>query len=100
MTAEEGWRLIEDSRAKIDSLDRKLVDLLNERTRLVENIGSAKESLDLPVKESSREDDVFRNILKHNGGPIPPEALRRIFERLIEEMRGLQGMRRQSSAKP
>jgi chorismate mutase len=100
MTAEEGWRLIEDNRAKIDALDRKLVELLNERTRLVENIGQAKEALELPVKESSREDDVFRNILKHNAGPIPPEALRRIFERLIEEMRGLQGMRRQSSAKP
>jgi chorismate mutase len=100
MTAEEGWRLIEESRAKIDALDRKLVELLNERTRLVENIGQAKEALKLPVKEAAREDDVFRNILKHNDGPIPPEALRRIFERLIEEMRGLQGMRRQSSAKP
>ncbi|MGH9594906.1 MAG: chorismate mutase [Bryobacteraceae bacterium] len=99
MTAEEGWRLIEESRAKIDALDRKLVELLNERTRLVENIGRAKEALDLPVQESSREDDVFRNVLAHNGGPVPPDALRRIFDRIIEEMRGLQGMRRQSRAK-
>jgi chorismate mutase/prephenate dehydratase len=100
MTAEEGWRLIGESRAKIDALDRKLVDLLNERTRLVENIGQAKQAMDLPVKESAREEDVFRNVLAHNGGPIPPDALRRIFQRLIEEMRDLQGMRRQSSAKP
>ncbi len=100
MTAEEGWRLIQDSRAKIDALDRNLVELLNERTRLVENIGRAKEALDLPVKEASREDDVFRNVLAHNRGPVPADALRRIFERIIEEMRGLQGMRRQSSAKP
>jgi chorismate mutase len=52
------------------------------------------------VKEPSREDDVFRNILAHNSGPVPADALRRIFERIIEEMRGLQGMRRQTSAKP
>jgi len=100
MTAEEGWRLIEESRAKIDALDCKLVELLNERTRLVENIGRAKEALDLPVKEPNREDHVFRNVSAHNSGPVPPDALRRIFERIIEEMRGLQGMRRQSSAKP
>jgi chorismate mutase len=100
MTAEEGWRLIGESREQIDALDRRLVELLNERTRLVENIGRAKEAMDLPVKESSREDDVFRNILAHNSGPVPADALRRIFERIIEEMRGLQGMRRQTSAKP
>jgi chorismate mutase/prephenate dehydratase len=100
MTAEEGWRLIGESREQIDALDRRLVELLNERTRLVENIGRAKEAMDLPVKEPSREDDVFRNILAHNSGPVPADALRRIFERIIEEMRGLQGMRRQTSAKP
>jgi chorismate mutase/prephenate dehydratase len=100
MTAEEGWRLIAENREKIDALDRNLVELLNERARLVENIGRAKEALDLPVKEASREDDVFRNVLAHNSGPVPAEALRRIFARIIEEMRGLQGMRRQSSAKP
>ena len=94
MTSEEAWRLIEDSRAKIDALDRKLVELLNERTRIVEHIGRAKENLDLPVQERGREDDVYRNVLQSNGGPIPPEVLRRIFDRIIEEMRGLQGMRR------
>jgi chorismate mutase/prephenate dehydratase len=100
MTAEEGWRLIGENRAKIDALDRKLVELLNERTRLVENIGQAKQAMDLPVKEAAREDDVFRNVLAHNSGPVPADSLRRIFECIIEEMRGLQGMRRQSSAKP
>ncbi|MCU1335148.1 MAG: chorismate mutase [Bryobacterales bacterium] len=100
MTPEEGWRLIEESRARIDALDRKLVELLNERTRMVERIGRAKAELDLPVKESNREDDVFRNVLGHNAGPIPPDALRRVFERIIEEMRELQGMRRQSSGTP
>jgi chorismate mutase len=100
MKSEDAWRLIDESRAKIDALDRKLVELLNERTRLVEDIGRAKEALDLPVREANREDDVYRNVTGHNGGPIPPEALKRIFDRIIEEMRGLQGMRRQSSAKP
>jgi|SRR5579862_7911400 len=100
MTPEEAASQILESRQKIDALDRQLVELLNERTRMVESIGQAKQSLDLPVKEPSREDDVFRNILGHNTGPIPGDALKRIFERIIEEMRDLQGMRRQQSGKP
>ena len=100
MTPEEALALLLDSRKKIDEIDVKLVELLNERTRLVEHIGGAKAALDLPVKESNREDDVFRNVIAHNAGPIPADALRRVFERIIEEMRELQGMRRESSGKP
>jgi chorismate mutase len=100
MTPEEALALLLDSRKKIDEIDVNLVELLNERTRMVEHIGRAKAALDLPVKESGREDDVFRNVVDHNAGPIPPDALRRIFEQIIEEMRELQGMRRQSSGKP
>ena len=100
MTPEEALAVLLDGRKKIDEIDLKLVELLNERTGMVEHIGRAKAALDLPVKESNREDDVFRNVADHNAGPIPPDALRRIFERIIEEMRELQGMRRQSSGKP
>lgn len=100
MTPEEALALLLDSRKKIDEIDVKLVELLNERTRMVEHIGRAKAALDLPVKESNREDAVFQNVGDHNDGPIPPEALRRVFERIIEEMRELQGMRRPTSGKP
>ena len=99
MTPEEAQRLLAESRTKIDALDRKLVELLNERTRAVEDIGRAKESAGLPVYEPKREDDVYRNVLAHNGGPLTADALRRIFERIIDEMRSLQKMRRDGKTK-
>jgi len=34
-------------------------------------------------------------VLTHNAGPLSPEALRRIFERIMDEMRSLQKMRRE-----
>ena len=40
-----------------------LLDLLNRRTRIVEDIGRAKEALELPIYEPKREDDVFRNVI-------------------------------------
>lgn len=97
MTPEDAQRLLAESRAKIDDLDRKLVDLLNERTKAVEHIGRAKEAAGLPVYEPKREDDVYRNICDHNHGPMSPDALRRIFERIMDEMRSLQRMRRAAS---
>jgi chorismate mutase-like protein len=94
MTREEAQRLLAESRTRIDAIDIQVVELLNERTRVVEEIGRAKESVGLPVYEPKREEDVYRNILEHNGGPMTADALKRIFERIIDEMRSLQRMRR------
>jgi chorismate mutase len=93
MTPEEARRLLDDNRAKIDSLDRKLVDLLNERTRMAAEIGRAKSVLEMQILEPRREENVFRNVTVHNHGPIPDEALKRIYEQIMREMRALQGMK-------
>jgi chorismate mutase len=94
MTPDEAQRLLAQSRATIDEVDRKLVELLNARTRAVEDVGRAKEAAGLAIYEPKREDDVYRNVLAANHGPMTPEALRSIFERIIDEMRSLQKMRR------
>ena len=64
--------------------------MLNERTAVVEEIGRVKQSLELPIYEPRREDQVFANVLAHNNGPLPGEAAKRIFERIIDEMRQVQ----------
>ena len=86
-----------DCRKRIDALDVRILALLNERTRVVEEIGRIKQELGLPIYEPKREDDVFQNVVTHNQGPLPPEAVRRLFERIIDEMRTLQRMRREGS---
>jgi len=79
-----------ECRRKIDQLDIRLLDLLNERTRIVEEIGQIKHSLSLPIYEPKREQDVFANITRHNAGPLSSEAVKRVFERIIDEMRNIQ----------
>ena len=95
MTREEALAALARYRDEIDALDLRLLALLNERTRVVEKIGQVKESMHLPVYEPKREDAVFDNVTAHNPGPLSPEALKRIFERIIDEMRSLQRMQRQ-----
>ena len=86
-----------ECRKQIDGLDIRILALLNQRTKVVEEIGRIKEELGLPIYEPKREDDVFLNVTTHNQGPLPADAVRRLFERIIDEMRTLQHMRRQAS---
>jgi chorismate mutase len=93
MTKEEARARLDEYRVLIDDVDRRIVDLLNERTRTVEEIGRVKKHSDLPIYEPKREEMVFANITGHNQGPLSQEALRRIFERIIDEMRSIQRVR-------
>ena len=79
-----------ECRYQIDAVDLKLLALLNERTRIVEEIGRIKQDLALPIYEPKREDQVFHNVTSNNPGPLSAEALKRIFERIIDEMRNIQ----------
>ncbi len=99
MTKEEARRTLFEYRKTIDALDLRLLELLNERTRVVEQIGRAKESAGMPIYEPKREEDVFRNVTEHNSGPLTADAVKSIFERIIDEMRTLQRMRRQQGEK-
>lgn len=77
-------------RERIDELDCRLVALLNERTAIVEKIGQAKKEAQLPVYEPKREDAVYANAIAANHGPLPNDAVQRVFERIIDEMRKVQ----------
>ena len=93
MTAGRSARQAGGVRVLIDDVDRRIVELLNERTRVVEEIGRVKREAELPIYEPKREDQVFANVDRSNSGPLTPDAVRRIFERIIDEMRNIQRVR-------
>ena len=96
MTRETGEKALAVQRELINDLDRRILELLNERTRIVEEIGRIKRECGMRIYEPKREEEVLRNIEEHNAGPMAQEAARRIFERIIDEMRTLQRLRMQS----
>ena len=93
MNREEALQFLGECRRKIDEVDLRILGLLNERTRVVEQIGRVKRELAWPIYEPKREDEVFRNVTENNPGPLPPEAAKRVFERIIDEMRNVQKLR-------
>ena len=81
---------ISDWRERIDELDRKLVELLNERANAAREIGLLKRDKQTPIYEPNREKQIFRNVSTHNRGPLPDKDLQHVYERIIDVMRKLQ----------
>lgn len=70
-------------REKIDSLDKQLVELLNQRLTLAAEIGKVKRSTGGQIYVAEREDAVFRKVTGQNQGPIRNEALRAIYREIM-----------------
>jgi len=90
VTQEEALRLLDQHRDAIDQIDLAILERLNARAAVVEKIGAIKKEMQFPIYEPKREDAVFRNVIGGNGGPLSEAAVRRLFERIIDEMRTLQ----------
>jgi chorismate mutase len=81
---------IADWRRKIDELDRRLVELLNERAQAAHEIGKLKRNTSLPIYEPERERTIFENVQRVNRGPLPESELHTVYERIIDVMRNIQ----------
>lgn len=81
---------IEAARAVIDRIDVEIVGLLSERAEHVRVIGDAKQRLGEPVYQPDREENVFERVIGANSGPLDDGAIRRLFERIIDEARRME----------
>jgi chorismate mutase len=77
-------KTIDDWRRRIDAIDQKLVELLNERAQCAIEIGHLKRSEGLPVYQPDRERQILANVESANRGPLEDTAVRRLFERVID----------------
>jgi chorismate mutase len=81
---------IPEWRKRIDELDRKLVQLINERAQCAHEIGKLKRNSAMPIYEPDREKIIFENITRANSGPLSEVQLRQVYERLVDVMRQIQ----------
>jgi len=78
---------ISDWRQRMDEIDKKLVELLNERSQCALEIGRLKQAAGMPIYQPARENEVLANAAHNNRGPLTNAAIRRLFERIIDEAR-------------
>ena len=82
---------LDDLRRDIDRVDEVIVRLLNERARVACEIGRLKKVDGVPVYQPEREKEVIDHVRSIAvEGPLGPEAVVRLFERIIDEARRLE----------
>jgi len=81
---------IDDWRDEIDRLDEQLVKLLNARSECAIELGRIKRELGLAIYSPDREREVIAHVTGINHGPLDRFAVRRLFERIIDESRRIE----------
>lgn len=85
-------------RRRIDSIDEQLMRLLNSRSACAVEIGRIKRALGLPIYSPEREAWILERVMRENPGPLDPLAVRRVFERIIDESRRLERLAAEGEA--
>jgi chorismate mutase len=78
------------------------VALLNQRARIVAEVGKIKREAHLPVAAPAREEQVLDRVVQLGAAAtLPPDRLRRIYQTVIREMRTWEeGLSEESEDKP
>jgi len=82
---------LDQLRDDIDRVDEVLVRLLNERARVACEIGKLKKAQGVEIYQPEREKQVLAHVRGIAAeGPLGPDAIARLFERIIDEARRLE----------
>ena len=86
-------KTLDDCRVKIDEIDDKLLDLLNERMRVVERVGEIKNDTGGAIYRPEREKAIIDRLSaksKNDGGLLNKDAIEAIFLELFAVSRNLE----------
>jgi len=70
-------------RARIDDFDHQIVALLNERAKVVVEIGRHKQASGAPIYAPDREKAVLERVRKINAGPLSDRCLEAVYRELM-----------------
>jgi chorismate mutase len=89
MTQKPDQRII-NLRNAIDTVDSRIIELLQERSSLAREIGSVKKEIGMEILDPSREGKIRKKLASGTQGPMDTDALVRIYEVIMAESRRLQ----------
>jgi chorismate mutase len=87
---ERGAAQVADYRRRIDQIDDQLMKLLNARSACAVEIGRIKRRVGMALYQPDREKWILDRVARNNPGPLDSGAVRRVFERVIDESRRLE----------
>jgi 3-deoxy-7-phosphoheptulonate synthase / chorismate mutase len=82
-------------RKEVDEVNAKLLELLNLRTSLVKEISELKDKNNADYFDPMREEEMLKDILMHNTGPLPNEMVKEIFSKIFVASLNYMGIKRE-----
>jgi chorismate mutase/prephenate dehydratase len=83
MSTPEQDQIVKQLREQISDIDRAIVDGINKRLKLVEQLWRYKESRGIPVLAPDREEWMVTYLTRANRGPLSDDGLRAIYAELL-----------------
>jgi chorismate mutase/prephenate dehydratase len=89
-SAADGSAKLEALRRRIDEIDSGILRKLNERARVVLEVGALKRDTGEPVYSPAREQQIVERLRRENDGPFPGEGLAPVFREIVSATRSLE----------
>ncbi|MBB3119527.1 prephenate dehydratase [Pseudoduganella violacea] len=77
-------------REKIDAIDAQILELLNQRAQVAQEVGHVKAETMAPVFRPEREAQVLRGVAERNPGPMGNVEVQTIFREIMSACRALE----------
>jgi chorismate mutase len=90
MAKRDGINRLDVLRRRIDELDEQIVRLLSKRAACALEVGHEKKLRSMEIYQPGREAEVLEHVQRINPGPLDDGAVKRLFERIIDEARRLE----------
>ncbi len=78
---------LKKNRKELDLIDQKLLTLLNQRLRIVLEIGKIKKEMGKNIYDPKREKEVLEKLKRKNKGPLKEKDLKKIFTTVMKVCR-------------
>ena len=78
---------LDELRERLDIIDEQMMLLLSERAKVVSIVANFKRHHNMPIYVPEREASIIERLRASNPGPLPGDAVERIYRTIVEEMR-------------
>ncbi len=93
-------RALTSSRQRIDSIDGQIIQLLNQRARVVRDVGLIKKRYNAPASAPGREEQVLRRAASQAQAPLTPSAVEAIYRTILHEMSSMEAVEMEKTSRP
>jgi 3-deoxy-7-phosphoheptulonate synthase/chorismate mutase len=81
---------LQELRKRIDELNARLLEVLQERAEVVLEISRLKEEIGMQSHDPRREEEMLRKLTRSSSGPFGPAELREIFRAIFRASLAIQ----------